>query len=157
MELANRAHVYRSGSFIRITGIAAAVLLLGGMGIGLTAKVPSDPANWTGFLALLGALTFVIARGFRVGIWIVPEGLVVRSWFKTWHFPEGTIRRCDRVPYWGMLQGAGESWFFWMISLALTDGTTIYVRSTVAPRNTSGRQVAEIASFINRTELEPLD
>jgi hypothetical protein len=150
-----RTHVYRSGGFIRLVGICTALLLLAAMSIGLTVRFPSGPADWTALSALVAASVFVIVRSLRVGIWISPAGLNIRSWFKTWALPPGSIRRCDRVPYWGMLQGAGESRFFWMVTLSLYDGRTVNVRCTVAPRHTVRRQVTQIVSYLDQESTAP--
>jgi hypothetical protein len=150
-----RTHVYRSGSFIRVVGICTALFLLAAMSIGLTVRFPSGSAAWTAFSALLAASVFVIVRCLRVGIWISPAGLNIRSWFKSWTLPPGSIRRCDRVPYWGMLQGAGESRFLWMVTLSLYDGRTVNVRCTLAPRRTIRRQVAQIVSYLDHETTAP--
>jgi hypothetical protein len=140
--------VYRSGGFARVLAFSVGGLFLAAMGIGLTLRTAASFWKWPTFALLLIVFVALIVRAASVGVWISPAGLVVRSWFQTWRWPRENVRRCERVPYWGLLEGTGESRITWMLKFSLYDGTSVLVRSTIAPRRTSQQQVLELQSYL---------
>lgn len=140
--------IYRSGGLARIIALAVVAFLLGCMSIGLTARPFSRPVDGVAFFGLVTMFVLVVLRSMSIGIWMTPGDVTARSWLRTWRISSETIRRCDRVPYSGIAYGFSESRFFWMLTLVLEDGSSIAVRSTLAPRKTSARQVDEIARYL---------
>lgn len=143
--------VYKSGGFGRALALAVSALFLTAIALGLLAKTAPSPFKWPAFAVLVVVFLALPARAAMVGVWMSPTGIIARSWFKTWRLDAEAIRRCERVPYAGLLYGYGESRHIWMLKLSLWDGTTIVIRSTIAPRKTSEAQAGQLQEFLRKS------
>lgn len=110
-------------------------------------RVSSADAGWAAILgvaALLAVVLFVRALSF--GIYVQPELVVVRSWFRTRHVPRAVIRRVRRAEYEGLLRLGPSFVVTEMLVIDTHDDGRIALPVSLCTERRARRALASIAA-----------
>jgi hypothetical protein len=121
-------------------------------------KPYGDPHTWQYVLiatALAGVWAFFAVKSLFVGIWLLEDSVVVRSWFRTWRLPREQGAVCHTVGYDGFLIGNGTSWYWSMLELTDVDGKVWAVRATIAHRKKSLALAAKVNVWLGAPIATP--
>jgi hypothetical protein len=149
VSVARRIHVYKTGRLLRYWVLPSAIIEIGCAVIGTTVSPTPASVDWPMFGLIVAVIVLIAARSLLFGVWLIDGKLVARSWLRTNRLDVREIGRCDRVPYWGLIYGWRESRSHSMLSLRLENGSTLLIRSTIASRRVSQRQVEEIRAYLD--------
>ena len=110
-------------------------------------KPYGEPHTWFYVLiatALTGFWTFFAVRSLFVGVWLLDDSVLVRSWFRTWRLPREPATLCRAAGYDGFLMRIGTSWYWSMLEFTDASGKTWAARATIAQRKKSLRQAVTV-------------
>jgi hypothetical protein len=120
-------------------------------------KPYGDPHTWPHLLiatTMAGISAFFAAKSLFVGIWLLEDGVVVRSWFRAWRLPRDQAA-CRAVGYDGLLMRGGPSGYWSMLEFTKEDGKIWAARATIARRRKSLRQAASVNVWLGAPVATP--
>jgi hypothetical protein len=83
-------------------------------------------------------------RSLFVGVWLLDDSILVRSWFRTWRLPREPATLSRAAGYDGFLMRIGTSWYWSMLEFNDANGKTWAARATIAQRKKSLRQAVTV-------------
>jgi hypothetical protein len=102
--------------------------------------------------AVVGAFVvgglFVVARSPFVGVWVTPQSLVARSWFRRYTFDRQEVHSIGLVPYAGFLSKGANDWFLKMLEIRSSDGSEQAIPSTIATRRICVLEIAQLEALL---------
>lgn len=150
------ARLRGSGAGARWYGLVTQLVFAGAIVLGLLNPDATQTAldrSLEPLLATIAACLVVLAiRTLFVGVYFLPDRLVVRSWFRTYTVPLDASARCDTEPWSSFLTGWNDSRTWRMLRISWTEAgrrRTRGHRVTVAGRNHARQQAAVINAFIS--------
>jgi hypothetical protein len=138
--------VWKTGDLARFIVIPTALLfLVPGLAWLVSGELTElADAAIAGTFAVGAALA--IARACVVGVWLTSDGAIARTWFRTYRFRRGHVSRCDSESYSGMFNRGNESTTFSMLVFSRPGKLPTPIRTTIALRRTSRRQLTELSA-----------
>jgi hypothetical protein len=109
--------------FVIVTASFLAFVASGAFGDSLEATILAVTFQTLGLLGLL--------RSFVVGAHTTPTGVRIVSWLRTREFVWRDVRRCDAIPYSGMLSKGIETRLLSMIQITLVGGSQVSLHASV--------------------------
>ena len=115
-----------------------------GAAVGATAPFAVPPA-------------YLAVRSLFVGVWLDSRGLRCISWFWTFRYPLGAIRRLDAVNYNGVFTGGRDSFLTSMLLVTSIDGRTREIRGSIStPRamRLEARKLREVLATLSASDFD---
>lgn len=101
-----------------------------------------DPASLTLALVLEGLVLALAIRSLFVGVFLAPDAVVVRAWFRTHRYARGELRAVTPVAYWKFLGGDNPA--LSLLKFTPESGWVREIASTVAWRERPAEHAARI-------------
>lgn len=136
--------VWKTGDLARFIVIPAALVFFVPAMAGLVSGQLPGLAEAAIAGTFAGGAALAVARACVVGVWLTSEGAVARDWFRTYRFRRGHVSRFDSESYSGLLNRGNESRTFSMLVVTRPGKLPTPLRSSIAHRKTSRRQLHEV-------------
>jgi hypothetical protein len=148
-------HVPTTGNLARWLSAPWALVIAASSAYWLVNPTPGAPAGpkpsaeiavWVAFLLIA---IFLLVRGAMVGVFVEPQRVMVRSWWRTWRFERGEGVTVD-LAYWsGLLTSGASGWPFWILTFTREgefDATE--AQATIAVRRVNAAVMRELSCLL---------
>lgn len=139
--------------FLPVNLFALAILVVSLIGNGVALSQDTVAAA-TPFAA---PPAYLAVRSLFVGVWLDSRGVRCVSWFWTFRYPLGAIRRLDAVNYNGVFTGGRDSFLTSMLLVTLSDGRTREIRGSISTPRAMRQEVRELRLVLAAVTASNLD
>lgn len=112
-----------------------------------------DLSDWPWVLLFQLPLTFFAIRSLAIGVWLSSSSLTIATWFSTTSYQLDGLRRCDAIPYWGLLTKGIDTNLACMLLLTTAEGRRIAKHGTIATRQRAVSQAKQVRAAIRAIEI----
>lgn len=136
------------GRFARVATIAFAVPIDVAFVATLLSLNPLGVGQATVGGAMASALTLAAVRSLRIGVWLFPDQLVARTWWRTIRVAREELSSCITVSYWGAFTEGWSVSYLRELEIGTTEHQIYTLDGSIAFAGAASRHRSKILDYM---------